>query len=126
MAGMSARLRNPRHLVRLFLEGLLVLAFLIQPVFVAAGELHALSHGGETSHVLHDEISGTEETPADPAEAPHLLLHFAHCCGHAPTALLAAPLQVIAHTDSLNVQSSETTLRLQNPTGNLLRPPIQA
>ena len=105
----------------------------LQPVLAAAGELHeALAHAEQAAFHLegpddHDDasnISGGEGH--EPADALHVLLHFAHCCGH-PAGL--NPPEARMHWLPVHEPQPLRAVVTRSPApqlGSPFRPPIQA
>lgn len=119
--------------LRLFVLGLLALSLLLKPVLASMGELHELAHdpSGQHSHV--DEFAGDADGEAsgkggndDELGTLHMLLHFAHCCGHSP----AATLPAIPTVTGLPVGNSHAPLSVDRLASalsrSLFRPPIRA
>ena len=114
---------------------LLVLAFglVAQPVLGAMGEVHELTAhadtaGGHTGH--HAPHASVAAAPADDtrdAGAPmHELLHYAHCCGHAPglaaTGVSLPTFQWIRSAPDDHEAQAVASSRAATP----FRPPISA
>lgn len=132
------RLQAMRHVpahrwlsaLRLLVLGMIALGLMLQPVFAAAGEAHALSHGssGGHAHKPGNGVMGAASSVAgdqDDADAGalHVMLHYAHCCG-ATAALLPAPRPVfVASADRLSAQA-ETSLPPQPRLTSPFKPPI--
>jgi hypothetical protein len=126
------RLRRPR-LERVLRTGLLLvlaLCMAFQPVLAAVGELHELAQHEESVPGHLDgawDSHGPEDaagTSHDPNETLHVLLHFAHCCGHSNglttggLAQLAPPVR--ACLSAPRIQPPRPAERLGAP----FRPPI--
>ena len=82
----AARLRSLRVLrIAVFL--LFALGLVLQPVLGKWGEAHELiAHASANSHndhnLPHEHDSPSHSDDADAGDPMHLLLHYAHCCGH--------------------------------------------
>lgn len=124
--------RSQRHLhwLQATLLGLLALCLVLQPVLAAAGEFHeSFAHADQAA--LHLEGAGDHAADEDaaggePSSALHVLLHFAHCCGH-PAGL--NPPELGAQWVALPEYRPLTTLAapvLVTRVGTPFRPPIQA
>ena len=124
---MTGRARHAQVL-RAALLGLLALCMTLQPVLAAVGEFHeAFSHAEQAALHLdagtdhHDTLDPEGDEPTDTL---HVVLHFAHCCGH--SASLAPPEAagqwLPAHEPKpLTVVAAPT---LPPRLDSLLRPPI--
>ena len=115
--------------IRFIWSGLLLLAFVVQPALAAIGEIHELSHGSTTEHAEFDEAGSATPSPEDQdggGEALHVLSHFAHCCGHAPSAVFGGTTTLLISSGSIVPAEGLVALTLRNPLEDVLRPPIHA
>lgn len=105
-----------------------MLAFVVQPALAAIGEIHELSHGSTTEHAEFDEAGAATPSPEDQGggEALHVLSHFAHCCGHAPSAVFGGTTTLLISCGSSAPAEGLVALKLRSPLEDVLRPPIQA
>ena len=86
----SRRSSHGNALLRTIALAILALSLMLRPMAASLGELHEFAHGSAGQH--HDIGDHSIKTlVADVAQAAsgddganplHLLLHFAHCCGH--------------------------------------------
>lgn len=132
MGRYDSRMFRPSRLpwFRAALLGLLALCMALQPVLAAAGELHeAFAHADQAAFHLEgsDDHGDASGDPGDePADALHVLLHFAHCCGH-PAGL--NPPEAGAHWSPVHEPRPLTAVvapTLAPQLGSPFRPPIQA
>jgi hypothetical protein len=121
-----AAFRHPRPALRALWVVLLALAFVWQPVLLAAGAAHGSTHAlaGEHGHD-HDDHDG--DAPGAPhGEDPwHGLMHVVHCCGALcvlPVEALALALAVPAAEAASPGLAASSSPDLPHP----LRPPIAA
>ena len=133
MCGYSAEvklvLRSDSRVLRALLLALLALAAVVQPMVGFASEIHEWQHddsGGEAesgSHGhQHDEPSAPPD-PLDPADRWHVLMHFAHCCGHC-TALMPPSFGLDASTPGALSPRTDPGFPPSAESSLLLRPPI--
>ena len=126
---MTGRARHAQVL-RAALLGLLALCMTLQPVLAAVGEFHeAFSHAEQAALHLdagadhHDTI---DPKGSEPTDALHVLLHFAHCCGHSAS---LAPPEAVGHWAPAHEPKPLTVVAaptLPPRLDSLLRPPISA
>ena len=114
---------------------MLALAFVLQPVMAAYGQLHdTLAHLGDgIAHVegeMHDEADG--DVPVAPngerqdGSILHALLHHAHCCAQ-PQWLAPDGLPLPLYTASAaRPKASGYDAPVESRTDNPFRPPIAA
>jgi len=124
-----------RHWRRFLRTGALLafaLCLAVQPVLSALGEMHEFTAHADSAAPHQDHVAPHGHGDADAGDvddsgsALHLLLHYAHCCGHSVGLALAyfAPLLVPAASSALLPPSlpSAPAARLSGP----FRPPIRA
>lgn len=112
---------------------ILALSMVLRPVASSMGELHEFAHSPAGQH----QDIGEQPQPtslADAGQAPegdgvlplHLLLHFAHCCGHTAATPAEIYLQAFnpppAAGPTWQPQTPLTSTRWPTP----FRPPITA
>ncbi|MBF6022496.1 hypothetical protein [Lysobacter niastensis] len=127
----------PRHRHRLLralhasLMLVLVLCLAGQPLLAAVGEVHEATHHAAQAALHDDHAPAHDVTEAGSDQCRedgtlHLLLHYAHCCGHnVPLAAAASPALDAVPVDRQGlppVMSHVASLRPNTP----FRPPIQA
>lgn len=112
--------------------GILLLALVVQPALAAMGEIHELSHVGDTaSHAAFDTAHAPAPAPApeDSAEggdALHFLVHFSHCCSPVSAMVPFTPVPLPAINSSTSPALGLLALPLRSALEDVLRPPIQA
>lgn len=108
------------------------LCLAVQPVLGALGEMHEFSAHAATADLHLDHLTPHEEAQAgsaaqeDTGGTLHLLLHYAHCCGH--TLALAADqftAPSLMHTSAQSLPPVSPQAAASHFT-NPFRPPIQA
>lgn len=119
--------------LRMLMLALFVLGGMAQQAFGTAGELHeftvhADSAAGHSSHFTphpHDEVAmDSEDTEAqDPA---HLLLHYAHCCGHTAGLQGGEPPRLGIQPVAAALPAAMTRSIVPSPAATPFRPPIPA
>lgn len=115
---------------RAALLGLLALCMALQPVLAAVGEFHETFAHAEQAALHLDAGADHHDTldpeGSEPTDALHVLLHFAHCCGH-PAGL--NPPEAGAHWSPVHEPRPLTAVvapTLSPQLGSPFRPPIQA
>ncbi|MDO5610211.1 MAG: hypothetical protein Q4G62_05470 [Pseudomonadota bacterium] len=108
--------------------GILLLALVVQPALAAMGEIHELSHIGDTArHALFDTAHAP--APVDSAEggeALHFLVHFSHCCNPVSAMVPFTPMPLPMISGATNPALGLLALPLGSALEDVLRPPIQA
>ena len=119
--------------LRLIAFAILALSMVLRPVASSMGELHEFAHSPTGQHQdigdqrqlasLADAGQASEGNGAIPL---HLLLHFAHCCGHTAATPAETYLQAFnsppATGPTWQPQTTLTSTRWPTP----FRPPIAA
>lgn len=130
---MSPRPARFRMSLRVLWIGLLVLAFMIQPMLTSIGEVHELGHstvgvGLIGQHVDDHDAEGSADAGAssESDDPVHLLWHLAHCCSQTPSALGCIHTRVPALAGSEILGGTAAELRLVTSVNDVLRPPISA
>lgn len=128
---MLRRARRLRHALRTGLMLVFALCLAVQPVLGALGEMHEFSaHAGTAGlhldHLMpHEEVQTGTAAQEDRDGTLHLLLHYAHCCGHTlalAAGEFAAPTVVLASAQPLPPVSPQVAAsHLTTP----FRPPIR-
>lgn len=117
-------------LLRVLVLASLALGLVLQPVLVAAGELHELAHdpSGMHTHGQHAanvtaELAEAGEQNEDGAQTLHVVLDFAHCCG--TTAALLPTLKLLPVTPvAARMGIPEAPIPLQARLTSPFKPPI--
>ncbi|MBS0200451.1 MAG: hypothetical protein JSR70_08375 [Proteobacteria bacterium] len=111
---------------------ILALSLILRPLAASLGELHEFAHNPTNQHQdigdLPTKASITDgakvASEGDNAEPLHLLLHFAHCCGHAAATPSEFHLQAFnsppASRPTWQLQATVASARWKTP----FRPPI--
>ncbi|MGH8083851.1 MAG: hypothetical protein ACREPV_01065 [Lysobacter sp.] len=123
------KLSTPARLLVLLV---FALALLVQPVLASVGEVHELAHDPSGLHSHAEHPGDTAAEPASSGELGdeetstlHLLLHFAHCCGHATAAPLAT-IKVAAPMPATQPAMTHAQVISQTLLFAPFRPPITA
>lgn len=109
----------------------LALCLAVQPLLAAVGEVHET-----TSHAtagLHDDHAvphrtvqaGDADRDSDDGTL-HLLLHYAHCCGHNVGLIAAGPAALNIAPAGKQALPPVTTHLVSSRPNTLFRPPIRA
>lgn len=124
--------RRLRHVWSISLILVFALCLAVQPVLAALGEMHAFSAHAATADLHlehrapHEEVQAGSAAQEDTGGTLHLLLHYAHCCGHTVALAVdefAAPSLML---DSTPVLPSVSQQVVASHLGNPFRPPIRA
>lgn len=130
-----ARPHRQRLLVtlRMLVLVLFVLGGAAQQVFGAMGELHeftvhADSAPGHSDHFApHSPGEGeTDSENRDTQDPAHLLLHYAHCCGHPVGLQGSEPPQLATQVTPAALPVAMTRSIVPSPAATPFRPPILA
>ena len=130
----SRRSSHGNALLRTIALAILALSLTLRPMAASLGELHEFAHGSAGQHQdIGDHPMKTlaadaaQAAPDDDGVNPlHLLLHFAHCCGHTA----ATPVETYVHAlnpppatrPAWHLQTTVASARWPTP----FRPPITA
>lgn len=108
--------------------GILLLALVVQPALAAMGEIHELSHVGDTaSHAAFDTAyAPAPQDSAEGGDALHFLVHFSHCCSPVSAMVPFTPVPLPAINSSTSPALGLLALPLGSALEDVLRPPIQA
>jgi hypothetical protein len=129
-----SKVRHRRHAaaVRLIVFAILAVSLLLRPMLSSIGEIHELAHDPGGQHLDIDAWSGKSGLQQagslhdGAGDTLHTLLHFAHCCGHAPATFpvfdLAPADLTVASPPSNKAREAVPRARWQSP----FRPPISA
>jgi hypothetical protein len=112
-------------IIRTLALGLLLLSLVVQPLLASMGEIHELGHaeGAEVAHAV--ELESHEDAAGDETQSPaHVLLHFAHCCGHPSVVAVSLIPMVAASWPERFVASADASALPRSFTGSPFRPPI--
>ncbi|WP_147455553.1 hypothetical protein [Solilutibacter pythonis] len=116
--------------MRAILVALLSLVMVVQPLLAAIGEFHELNYDAPVAtHMQLDPAGGGQRSQSDEVGAggaQHLLLHFAHCCGHLSIARLAEPEEILFLPIPGEPPVHNAIPVIEHAPSNLLRPPIRA
>lgn len=113
---------------------ILALSLILRPLAASLGELHEFAHNPTGQHLdIGDHALKTSLADADPAaqegdniDPLHLLLHFAHCCGHTAAAATDYAFNTPALAPAIPPAWQLDTPRASARWTTLFRPPISA
>lgn len=114
--------------LRLLLLALFVLGGMAQQTLGTIGELHEFTVHAESSARHSDHgAPHAHDAPADEAheqDPAHLLLHYAHCCGHSVGMQGGEPPQLASQPAAMVLPSTMAHSILPSPAATPFRPPI--